>query len=150
MNESEPEKTRINSAEFAKNLQSEPDFRHWLFSEVWRNGRVEWEEALDCGAAIGRCSQETVRRYLKKETSRVRPYRVMEDEETKTKYVVFRENWDRARRKEEERRANDRFSSEGVKQILENSGIARAGAPRKAGKIPLGAATGNQEEEKQE
>jgi len=144
MEEAEPEKTRINSAEFAKNLQSEPDFRHWLFAEVWRNGRVEWEEALDCGASIARCSQETIRRYLKKEASRVRPYRVVEDQETKTKYVVFRENWEQVRRKEEERRANDRLSSEGVKQVLENSGIARLGARRKAGKVPQEAGTGSQ------
>jgi len=100
---------RASSAEFLKNLQSEPDFKHFLFIEVWRKGSIEINEAYNCGAAIARCSPETIRRrYLPKEVSRVRPYMVIENEDTKTKYIVFRKHWEHARLKEEKQRTLNR------------------------------------------
>src|SRR5258708_2304923 len=56
----ETERLRTNSVELLKNMQAEPDFRHWLFWKVVHDGKVFFEDALDAGAAFARCSQETV------------------------------------------------------------------------------------------
>jgi hypothetical protein len=95
------------SAEFRKNLQSEPAFRHFLFIEVWRRGMVPIDELIDCGAAAARCSQETVKRYLRKECSHVRLYEVVDDPESKQRSVRFRPEWERHRQKELKRRELD-------------------------------------------
>jgi hypothetical protein len=95
------------SAEFRKNLQSEPAFRHFLFIEIWRKGMVPVDELIDCGAAVARCSQESVRRYLRKECSRVRLYEVVDDPESKQRSVRFKPEWDRHRQKELKRRQLD-------------------------------------------
>lgn len=91
------------SAELKKNLQAEPDFRHWLFIEIWRKGRLSLIEVINCGAAIARCSQSAIRRYLDKESSRVRIYVIVEDPETKERFVQFRPYWERCRKLEERR-----------------------------------------------
>jgi len=98
------EDPRPSSAEMAKNLQSEPDFRHWLFMEIWRKGGLELDDVIYSGAAAARCSPETVRRYTKTQTRRLRPFDVIEDLDSKTKHVVFRLKWEKAREKEENRR----------------------------------------------
>ena len=102
------EPVRTTSAELKKNEQAEPDFRHWLFIEIWRKGRLPLEEVIDCGAAVAGCSQETIKRYLRKESSRVRLYQILEEPETGRKYVQFRPEWEKHRKKEEGRRTLDR------------------------------------------
>jgi hypothetical protein len=98
---------KASSAEFVKNQQSEPAVRHWTFIEIWRKGRLPLDEAIDCAAAIGECSQESVRRYYRKETSRVRIYEFVEDQATGQKYIQFKPEWERFRQKEEQRRKAD-------------------------------------------
>lgn len=83
----------VCSYEIKKNLQAETDFRHWLFWKIRREGKVIYEVALDTGAAFARCSQETVRRYLKKETSEIRLYQVTRDPESEEKILTFRPRW---------------------------------------------------------
>jgi hypothetical protein len=99
-----------SSAEFKKNLQSEPDFRHWLFLEIWRKGRLPLDEVIDCGAAVARCSQESIKRYLRKECSRVRLYEIVNDETPRQKFVQLRGEWEQHRQNEEKRRNNDRYA----------------------------------------
>ena len=98
------------SAEFKKNQQAEPDFRHWLFAEVWRKGSLSLDDAIDCGAAVAHCSQETIKRYIRKECSRVRPYQVIEDVGEKKKLIKLRSDWQRHREKEVARRNLDRHA----------------------------------------
>ncbi len=87
----------IRHAEFKKNLTSEPAFKHWLFEMVVKNDGLEFEEVLNSGAAVAHCSQETIRRYLAKETSRVRLYMVEVDARTREKYVRLKPSWDNFR-----------------------------------------------------
>lgn len=101
------ESAQPSSAEFKKNLQSEPDFRHWLFVEIWRKGGLPLDEVINCGAAVARCSQESIKRYLRKEYSRVRLYEIIEDPGTKQKLVQFKHEWEKFRQKEEKRRQLD-------------------------------------------
>ena len=104
------ESAQASSAEFKKNLQSEPDFRHWLFLEIWRKGRLPLDEVIDCGAAVARCSQETIKRYLRKECSRVRLYQIVEDTDNNRRFVQFNPEWEAHRKKEEERRQIDCYA----------------------------------------
>ncbi len=87
----------IRHAEFKKNLTAEPAFKHWLFEMVVKNGRVPIEEVLNSGAAVAHCSQETIRRYLAKETSKERIYTVEIDVGTREKYVRLKSPWDKFR-----------------------------------------------------
>lgn len=114
------ESAQPSSAEFKKNLQAEPDFRHWLFTEIWRKGRLPLEEVIDCGAALARCSQESIRRYLRKECSRVRIYEIVEDSETKQKFVQFKPEWESHRKQEEQRRNNDRFAGNWREELIKD------------------------------
>jgi len=102
------DRIRSNSAEFVKNQQAEPAFKHWLFVELVHHYRILLEEAINSGAAIARCSQETIKRYLKKETSKVRLYQLIEDNETKEIFIEFKPKWTGFRRKEEERKELDK------------------------------------------
>jgi len=91
------------SAELRKNQQSEPDFRHWLFIEIWRKGRLPFLDVINSGAAVARSSQSAIRRYLDKESSRVRIYQIIEDPATKERFVQFGPYWERCRKLEENR-----------------------------------------------
>lgn len=99
--ESEPQRT--NSIQIIKSLQAEPDFRHWLFWKVVHDGKVSFEDALDTGAAFARCSQETIRRYIKKEVSEVRLYQLVEDPDSRKKIIQLKPQWATFRKKEEDR-----------------------------------------------
>jgi hypothetical protein len=101
------EAAQASSAEFLKNMQAEPDFKHWLFSEIWRKARLPLNDVLDCGAAIARCSQATVNRYLKKECSRVRLYQIIEETDTKGRFVEFNPEWEELRKQEMDRRMDE-------------------------------------------
>jgi hypothetical protein len=105
----ENEHLRVNSLELLKNMQAEPDFKHWLFRKVVREGSVLFEDSLDEGAAVARCSQETIRRYLKKEVSKVRLYRVVLDAITKKKMVELKPEWRTFLKKAEEKKELDRI-----------------------------------------
>lgn len=62
---------QISSAEYSKNQEAEPLFRHWLYDNVRTLGEIEYQEAIDCGAEIANCSQESVKRYIRKLCSSV-------------------------------------------------------------------------------
>ena len=109
---------RTNSVEIIKNLQAEPDFRHWLFWKIIRDRKVLFEDALDAGAAFARCSQETVRRYLKKEISEVRLYSLIEEPESKKKLVVFKPELSICRGWQEEKERHKRFSQNWKDDLL--------------------------------
>jgi len=102
------ERLRTNSVEIIKNMQAEPDFKHWLFWKVVHDGMILFENALDGGAAFARCSQETVRRYLKKELSDERLYKTINDPDTGNKLVMLKPEWTIFRAKEEERKKMSR------------------------------------------
>jgi hypothetical protein len=68
------------SYEMYKNMRSEPLFRKWLNKEMTRKLRMRLDDVVDSGAEYSEVSVETVRnRYLKKLTSRLGPYRVIEE-----------------------------------------------------------------------
>jgi hypothetical protein len=93
-----------NSIEIIKNMQAEPDFKHWLFYKIVHDDRIFFEDALDGGAAFARCSQETIRRYIKKEVSEVRIYRQLEDPDTHKKLIMLKPEWETFRTKIEEKK----------------------------------------------
>jgi hypothetical protein len=103
-NEQENLNSRLKSAELTKNERTEPTFRHYLFAEVSRHGRVKLEDIIDEGAAYADCSQETIRRYLRKEKTKLRPYQIVEDPIDKEKYVEFKPEWNTFRQKQEARK----------------------------------------------
>jgi hypothetical protein len=105
----ENDRMRTTSAELLKNMQAEPDFKHWLFWKVVHDGRVPFEDALDSGAAFARCSQESVRRYLKKEVSAERLYQLLVDSDSKEKVVFLKPVWTSFRAKEEEAKEMNRI-----------------------------------------
>jgi hypothetical protein len=104
----ESDRPKTIPVEIQKNMQAEPDFRHWLFWKVVHDGSVLFEDALDGGAAFARCSQESIRRYLKKEVSEVRLYRFVEGPDTNKKLVDLKPEWAVFRDKEEEKRKMSR------------------------------------------
>ncbi|HEX9657766.1 MAG TPA: HNH endonuclease signature motif containing protein [Bacteroidota bacterium] len=66
------------SAELEKSQVAEPSFRHWLYWEMKQQGMMKAEDALNAGAEVAQCSQETVRRYLKKVCSIAGMYDVVD------------------------------------------------------------------------
>ena len=65
--------------EMEKNLRTEPRFRQWLYEIVLKEGRISYQESLYWGAEEIGASTETVRRYLRKMTSRGGLYVVLND-----------------------------------------------------------------------
>ncbi len=124
------------SAEFRKNLESEPAFRRWLFIEIWRKREIDYEDALDCGAAVARCSQQTIIRYLKKECSRVRLYKITVKSETKQRLIQFRPFWEMCRRKEEARRLLGQQSRNWRKDSNKDVLVLLKDKKKKVGKTP--------------
>lgn len=76
---SEIDKPKANSAEFDRNRKSEPIFRRWIYFEVRRGRRITYDEALDNGAERSGCSQEAIKRYLKKLTCDSGPLRLVKE-----------------------------------------------------------------------
>lgn len=98
----ESERLKINSVEIIKNRQAEPDFKHWLFWKIKHELTISFESVLDGGAAFARCSQETVRRYLKKELSESRMYRMAIHPVSGEKIVALKLEWETFRARQEE------------------------------------------------
>ena len=61
---------KVTTAEYEKNLRSEPMFRHWIYDFLKKHNEIEHTEAIDSGAEIVQCSQETIKRYLRKMCSK--------------------------------------------------------------------------------
>lgn len=61
-----PYMVKIQSAEFLKNTEAEPTFRHWLFYNIVRCVTIEVNEVVACGAELARCSPDTIKKYLTK------------------------------------------------------------------------------------
>lgn len=99
----ENEQVRTNSIEIIRNMVSEPNALHFIFWRMIRDGKILLEDALDGAASFARCSQETVRRYLKKELSELRLYMLREDPETGKKVIQFKPEWAIFREKLEDR-----------------------------------------------
>jgi hypothetical protein len=99
---------RANSIEILINLKSEPNFNHWLFWKISHNGEIPFEEALDGGATFARCSQETVRRYLKKDCCELGLYRLVIDTDTHQKIIILKPEWETFRVKKEEKKKMSR------------------------------------------
>lgn len=133
----ENERIRTNSIELMKNMQAEPDFRHWLFWKIVHDGKVFFEDALDAGAAFARCSQETIRRYIRKELSEIRPYMKIADPDSKDKIVVFKPEWATFRQRKEDQKHMNRVVKNWKELMQEDafSGLAqREGSTEKVKK----------------
>lgn len=115
------EPVRSTSAEFVKNQRSEPAFRHWLFMEIIKYGRLELNDVINTGAAVAGCGQQAIRRYLAKETSRVRLYHIVKDSETGHFFVEFRPKWGRFRLKLIENKLLEKQSENWKEELLHNS-----------------------------
>jgi hypothetical protein len=99
----ENERLRTNSVELIINMKAEPNFKHWLFWKIIHDGTIFFEKALNGGAAFARISQETIRRYLKKELSELRFYEEAKDPDTGEKIVLFKPEWAIFRQSREEK-----------------------------------------------
>jgi hypothetical protein len=100
-----PVMVKVQTLECVKNMHGEPLFRHWLFCNIVRCVELDVDEVVDCGAELTGLSQETVKRYLHKLTSRFGIYRYVESADTgknllrlKPKYQVFRRKIDQRAR----------------------------------------------------
>ncbi len=83
------EAPKPQSAEMARNMKSEPMFISWLEKEMKEHNKMEIEDVVCSGAQYSGVSIDTVRtRYLKKLTSRLGPYNVIE--ELGVKYIVWK------------------------------------------------------------
>lgn len=68
------------SAEMARNLKSEPLCINWIDNEMRSKLRMELEDVINSGAQFAGVSVDTVRnRYLKKLTSRLGPYSIVDE-----------------------------------------------------------------------
>lgn len=83
------ERPPFNSAEMEKNATAEPRFRRWLLSELARKGRKELQEAINSGSEISKCSQEAVKRYIKRVCSN-EGWAIIVPEDESTSYIEMR------------------------------------------------------------
>ena len=68
---------REHTPEHKKNLEAEPYFENWLYGEMMlHNWHVELDEVIDNGAYNVGVSVETIKRYLRKLTSKDAPYSI--------------------------------------------------------------------------
>jgi hypothetical protein len=93
---------RSLSPELEKNLHAEPRFRHWLFSNVVHHTRIKLATVLNGGAETAHCSQETIKRYVRKLTWEEGLYHMVMDIDTQTEFVELKPAWDTFRKKIEE------------------------------------------------
>jgi len=68
------------SAELEKNRSTEPTFRHWLYWAVKTGGAISFGEAVDAGAEVAMCSQESIKRYIRKVCSTAGMYGLVNGE----------------------------------------------------------------------
>jgi hypothetical protein len=93
-----PQMVKVQSAEFLKNMQSEPNFRHWLFYQIVHLGQLKLDEVVACGAEFTGLSPQTIRRYLDKLTSRIGLYRYQEANEGGKMMISLKPKWETFRR----------------------------------------------------
>jgi len=79
------------SAEMLRNMRSEPTFREWLKKEMSAKLEMEIEDIINSGAEVAEISIDTVKRYLKKLTSRLGPYNLTIDK-LKQKFLTWKPN----------------------------------------------------------
>lgn len=66
---------RDHTPEHSKNLEAEPYYENWLYAEVMKNNwHISLDDATDNGAYNAGVSTETIKRYLRKLTSKDAPY----------------------------------------------------------------------------
>lgn len=66
---------RDYTPEHKKNIEKEPLFGKWLYGELMKsNWHYSLDEAIDSGAYVCDVSVESIRRYLRKLTSKAGPY----------------------------------------------------------------------------
>lgn len=66
---------RDYTPEHKKNLEKEPLFEKWLYGKLMENNwHYELDEVIDSGAYVCNVSVETIKRYLRKLTSKEGPY----------------------------------------------------------------------------
>lgn len=65
-------------------------FWKYLIGRLNEEERVEWEDALDSGAYVCRCSQEAIKRQLKALVSKPGPLKIVEDPGTLKKWVMWK------------------------------------------------------------
>lgn len=68
---------RTATPEMKKNIRMEPLFRNWLSGMVQLHHKIAVSEAIDSGAEYVDGSPETIKRYLKKLTSKTGNYRIV-------------------------------------------------------------------------
>lgn len=88
------------SAAQARNDESEPIFRKWLYEYVHEKKEISVFDAVNGGAEIARCSQMAVRRYLDKLTSIMGDYQVLPGDSDKLRFVRFKDEVDPVKLKE--------------------------------------------------
>jgi len=81
----------VSSAEFKKNKECEPIFRHYLYDLIKRTGQQPVKEIINAGAEKAGCSQAAVKRYLAKCCSIEGLYIAFFDEIAEENLVRFRE-----------------------------------------------------------
>jgi hypothetical protein len=99
-----PQMVSVQSAEFLKNLEGEPHFRHWVFYNVVRCVELKVNEIVDSGAELIHASPTTIKRYLTKITSSLGLYMYAEDVTTGEKVIRLKPRWDTFREKINEKR----------------------------------------------
>ena len=69
---------RDYTPEHKKNIEKEPMYERWLYGELMLNNwHIPLEDAIDDGAYTIKVSVETIKRYLRKLTSKSAPYTTM-------------------------------------------------------------------------
>jgi hypothetical protein len=90
LNASIIDQPKVGSAEFQKNREAEPKFRHWLYEMISKHGRMTLDDVINSGAEIAGVSPITAKRYLQKLCSGAGMYVIMLDSTMDQKVVEFR------------------------------------------------------------
>ena len=93
-----PQMVKVQSAESLKNMQSEPNFRHWLFYQIVHSRQLRLDEVVDCGAEFTGLSPQTIRRYLDKLTCAIGLYQYQEAKEDRKMMIHLKPKWETFRR----------------------------------------------------
>jgi hypothetical protein len=99
------------TAEMEKNAMAEPFFRRWLFVWLRKNGEINYNELVDSGAESAHCSQDAVKRYIKKVTS-PSGWAEMVKDENNTIFVRLKKPWQKRINIESSETKNNSIDSE--------------------------------------
>lgn len=127
------ENIRTYSAEFVRNSGSEPTFRHWLFANIVRLGKLALTDVINAGAEISHCSQLSIQRYVAKISSKVGLYRVVG--EGSQKYLELRPEWarfDRAYPRAATERDAEIWKEELIEAVNKSITVSSSGQPNLA------------------